>query len=341
MYKMFILLSIIMSIFSAPNHRLNFETRTLKRYKMDLSLPIKERYREVLTDFKTQVQTISSITSKLPLHYIMTKLGKYLLKNQSPDWVEYIEAVSEYCDIPISTAVMMSITYDLGCTSTIVQDKNKKVFMGRNLDFLTYFIFVYGMYEVEYYKKDTLVYIGVELAGFRGAINAIKPGKFAVALNLRSKHYKIQNIKRVYQGYRTPNYNMMKVVEEANSYDEAFNMLSSTPLTAAVYYSLAGIENNQGVIITRSNKGVDRLDKLNVEEGKWYLVITNTDLDQVEDMRRKPTEERIKTIGWDMIDFNNLFEIMSDYPTNNLSTIYTTIQSAQGEGYFNTTLRLP
>jgi hypothetical protein len=322
-------------VLPAPLERLNYMTGQLPLYKLDIDLPIRERYKQVLYDFKDKIKTIAKVTSYIPTYAVMSKMGIYTVHYQEEDWIEYVTMVAEYSGISISESIMLSTTYELGCTSVLIRDKDNNILLARNLDFMTYFVFAHGMYEVEYYRKDQLVYKGVELAGFRGAINAVKPGKFAVSLNQRKYHNLAVNMFRIYKGYRSPNYNLLKVMEDADTYEEAVRIMSETPLTAAVYYIIAS--PSEGVIITRDNESVSDVAKL--EGDQWFLVVTNTDLDKPEDERRKPTEDRIRNLGRENVNYDSLFQIMGQFPTNNLATIYTTIQSPMG--YFNTTLWLP
>ena len=61
-----------------------------------------------------------------------------------------------------------------------------------------------------------------------------------------------------------------------------------------------------------------------------------------DDFRRVPTEENIKRIGREKINYENLFSgVLYLYPTNNLITVYSTVQSANYQGYFDTSLWLP
>jgi hypothetical protein len=334
---MLTLLLIIVITFtsSAPLERLNYMTGQLVTYKLDLDLPVRDRYKQVMIDFKDKIKTIAKVTSYIPAYAVMSKIGIYTVKYQEDDWIEYVLMISEYADISISESVMLSTTYELGCTSVLVRDLEGNIILGRNLDFMTYFVFSHGMYEAEYYRKGELVYKGIELAGFKGAINAVKPGKFTASLNQRKYHYLAVNMFRISKGFRSPNYNLMKVMEDAETYEDAIRIMSETPLTAAVYYTIAGL--NQGAIITRDNTSVYSITQL--EGGKWFLVITNSDLDKPEDDRRKPTEDKFYSLGRENVNYNSVFKIMSEYPTNNLVTMYTSIQTPAG--YFNTTTWLP
>jgi acid ceramidase len=352
--KIFITIALLIFIISLTNTscnvlpRLSYNTTTLPTYQINLDLPIKQRYKNLLTEYKYKVQAYSKVTSYFsPLAWVVGKVGKYFFdKNRlDPDWYEYIEAVSEYCEIPISEAIMLSVTYEMACTSIVLQDKNNNILIGRNLDFETYFVIAHLMFQAEYYKNNEHIFTGVELLGFRGIINAMKPGKFSVSMNLRTGTSRFENLYRIYKGYPTPNHFLMKVVEQANSYEVAKLLLSTFSLSSPVYYIISGVQSNEGAIITRSSQGLYSISNLNVEKERWFLVICNTDLDHEEsqdDFRRIPTEENLERIGRERITYENIFSgVLSLYPTNNLITVYSTVQSAKDEGYFNTTLWLP
>jgi hypothetical protein len=307
-------------------HSLNLDKSSTKpqTFKLDLNIPVKERYREILTHFKDIILKGSKLFEKIPAYSEMAKKASKITK-QDQDWLDYAQLVSEITGLTLGESMMLSSTYELGCTSALIRDSNGQIIFGRNLDFKNYEIITHAVYEADYYRNGVLVYRGVEVAGYFGAINSVKPGKFAVALNLRSSDSK-SNIKRIFDGYRTPSYHLMKIMETAESYEEAVRLMSRVPITASTYYIISSL--NKGAVITRSSSEVIRVDKL--EDGKWFLVVTNTDLDKPENYRRKVAEDRIKNLGQHNVNYDTVLNIMKQYPINNQLTIYTTVQSASG-----------
>lgn len=328
--------------------RLSYANKELSKFKINLDLSVRERYTEILKFYKDKIQVYAYVTSSLyPINYLVSKIPENLIntKYQDPEWIDYVKLVSEIAEISLSDAFMLSVTYDMGCTSTVIQNAKNNIFMGRNLDFTTYFVISHLMFEVEYYRNGVLHYTGIELAGFRGAINAVKKGKFSASINLRrdSSQYRINNLYRIYSGLMSPNFNLMKVMDKAESFEEAVEMLSHNKLSSSVFYVVSGVKKNEGAVISRNHDSIHRIDRLDVDNGIWFLVICNTDYEKEEsitDTRRAPAEKNIEKIGRDNINYENLFNnVMSIYPSNNLITSYTTIQNAKG--YFNTTLWLP
>lgn len=329
--------------------RLNNQTTTLPVYKINLNLPVAERYADILKKYKNHIKALSFYSSLSPIGHLMSKISSMLLESlgkQDPEWIDYIKAVSNYAEISFSEAIMISMTYDMACTTAIAQNtKTKQIFLGRNLDFGTYFINSHMNFEAHYYKDGKYLFKAIELAGFRGIINGIKENKYSVSLNLRKKNINYINIYRILRGYPTPNFYLYKVMLQAESFDEASKLYSENTISAPVYYSISGIKKNEGIIISRDYNMVDAIEKLDIDNGKWFIVVCNKDLnekDSEQDFRRVKAHDRISKIGGELINFSNLFEnVMSIYPTNNILTIYTTMQTAQNNGYFNTTVWLP
>jgi hypothetical protein len=327
-----IIFSILLSLIICGLIKSDLTPAKLKIYKLDLDLPVSDRYTQVLSDFKDEIIDVARSYEKLPAYADLVKIADQVT-DQDKDWLNYTRAVAKITGLTIGEAVMLSSTYELGCTSALIRDDNNQIIFGRNLDFKTREAMTHAVYQAEYYRRGKLVYKGGELAGFYGAINAVKPGEFAVSLNLRYSDKKT-NIQRIFDGYRTPDYHLMKVIESAETFEDAVRMLSEYSLTASVYYIISSLD--EGVIITRDNNKVVRVDKL--EGDKWFIVLTNTDLDKPENYRRKPTEDRIRELGRSNATYESIFDIMKQPPTNNKMTVYTTIQTASG--HFDTTVWL-
>lgn len=339
--------------------RLNNLTRDIQKFKIDLNLPVEERYKSILIKYKNHIKAGISYTIATNLNAkILSKIAEFIIKNPSKydrEWFEYIKAVSKYTESSLSQAIVYSITYDMACTSIITQDPYGNIMLSRNLDFGTYFVISHSIFQADYYKNGEFIFSAIELAGFRGVINGLKGNKFAMSLNLRKKNSAIFNIFRIFLSgyfsqnfnYYTPNYFMYKVLLEAENYSDAYNMLKKGKLTAPVYYLLTGIKENEGVLLLRDYDSLDSEEKLDKEKGIWYILVTNNDKGNTKEnpeseFRRKSAEEKLKEIGYENINKENIYEkILSKYPNNNLVTAYTSIHTAQNNGFFNTTVWMP
>jgi len=136
-------------------------------------------------------------------------------------------------------------------------------------------------------------------------------------------------------------WSIRQALEKAETYDEAFHMLSTAPIISPVYYIISGTEPGQGAVLTMDREGIYDVAKLDADNGIWYLVQTNYDRDlpdPKDDLRRVPAEKRMDSIGRANIDEGRLFmDVLALYPNNNEETIETVVYSA-AKNSFNITL---
>ena len=70
----------------------------------------------------------------------------------------------------------------------------------------------------------------------------------------------------------------IQTLNDAQSYDEAVEMLSKRYIAAPTYYIVAGSRPNEGAVITRDRNILSDLWQLNVsssDPNSWYLLETN------------------------------------------------------------------
>ena len=61
-------------------------------------------------------------------------------------------------------------------------------------------------------------------------------------------------------------------MENAETYEEAVQMLSEAKHIQPAYFIVSGVEGDQGTIISKDRYSVADTRSLNSEEGVWYLV---------------------------------------------------------------------
>lgn len=76
----------------------------------------------------------------------------------------------------------------------------------------------------------------------------------------------------VLSGYYKISWLIRETLEKCDSYDCAHDMLSTTEINALGYIILAGTKSNEGAVLSRNRLSVAHEDKLNVENGTYYLV---------------------------------------------------------------------
>ena len=70
----------------------------------------------------------------------------------------------------------------------------------------------------------------------------------------------------------------VQVLTDAESYDEAVQMLSKRYIAAPAYFIVAGSKPNEGAVITRDRNVLSDLWQLNVsssDPNSWYILETN------------------------------------------------------------------
>jgi hypothetical protein len=122
---------------------------------------------------------------------------------------------------------------------------------------------------------------------------------------------------------------------ETESYKDAVELLSKTPIAAPCYFIVSGVQKNEGVILSRSYDTLVEKDELDVDNGKWFLVQTNSDRHE-RCTRREAAETRLKEMKKTnlQVNYDNLMDgVMKLSPNKNAGTIYSTIQGVAGTGY--------
>ena len=325
-------------------------TGSIPTYEINLDLPVRERYEKI---FLSSIDKIKKFVFEIKYSskYIafISQIGHVLIEESKqfldPEWYEYIYTLSSVTNITLGEALMLSLGYDISCTSIIVQTKNNEIIHGRNLDFDNHETISDIAFIANYTKNGTFLDQDVELIGFRGGLNGIKPNKFSLSINLRYDNRRFQNSYHLLRslaypisGFHTPNYALMKVMTEANSFEEAEKMLSEIPLTSNAYFTLAGTKSNEGAIIARKQSFLVNITRLNVENGKWYVGVCNKDVhnENITDYRLENAFSNIDKVTRDNINEDTLFkEVMWKYPNFNDITCYTAIMKGDS---FNITV---
>lgn len=63
-----------------------------------------------------------------------------------------------------------------------------------------------------------------------------------------------------------------------NSFIGALQKLKDTKTTAPVFYTLSGVDPNEGVVIEKKREGIHALFELTND--KWFVSVANTDKDK-------------------------------------------------------------
>ena len=154
----------------------------------------------------------------------------------------------------------MNLSYEWGCTTSATEDLGGGIRMRRTLDWP-----FHGLGRelvVTAHSAAAGVYYNVTWSGYLGVVTALCPNRFAVAINQapilrRGSTYPwvfdwLANRVRTYHGDRMPpTFLLRQVCEKARDFEEAVVELRNTPLALPVFFTLAGTERGQAVVIER------------------------------------------------------------------------------------------
>jgi N-acylethanolamine-hydrolysing acid amidase len=223
------------------------------------------------------------------------------------------------------------------CTGFLVRNKEGVVMHGRNLDFEMWELISKMLVTIDYYRDGQLLYSSDSVAATVFALTGIKPGHFSINVDTRYTRHFQDNLISVIKDNAIPTcWLLRKVFEEETSYAAASQRLRSETISAPVYFIIAGLGPNEGMVIERDTNATHAFYQLSDET--WFLVQTNYDRDQPEpvyDQRRIPMEHRVQKRGQNFTH-ETVLEEMFTWPNFNIATIMTAVM-VPGQKYKNVT----
>jgi len=93
-----------------------------------------------------------------------------------------------------------------------------------------------------------------------------------------------------------------EVLEKCDDYSCALKNLAYTPISNLVYITVAGINENEGAVITRNKAGPAYFDILDADDGKWYIVAANNDIWRDNNVNYELTSERRIRVSKEILD---------------------------------------
>lgn len=190
---------------------------------------------------------------------------------------------------------------------------------------------------VDYYKDGKFVYTSYSIAASVFALTGVKKGAFSINVDTRyHKNFEDTLISVIKKNYIPTCWLLRKVLEEETSYAAANKRLRTENISATVYYVIAGVNPNEGMVIERDEVGTHAFYELT--DDRWFLVQTNYDRDQPEpiyDQRRIPMEKRVQERGQDFT-VDTVMHEMFTWPNFNIGTIMTAVM-VPSQSYQNVT----
>ena len=213
----------------------------------------------------------------------------------------------------------------------------------RTLDFSAPEFLKKTSYVGEFYKGGKKIYSCVLFGGALIFATGFKEDKFAISLNqrtpsgMRDPFSFMANMGYISNGTPQITSVMRDALENCDDYQCAFNKLRKAKISGSAYYIIAGINKNEGAVISRSPEGT--LNVADLSDTKWYLVETNEDHYQGEcDTRCRTANENFEKLTQPRLTKETgLSEVLLQAPNLNALSIYHSVMVPK-TGYFKSFL---
>jgi hypothetical protein len=212
------------------------------------------RGRLLINASKESFGWLSRIASHLFLP-LGDSLAKWWLKKTDNPYKAEINGMAK--ELAIKGVHALNLSYEWGCTSGAYQKENEVVLV-RVLDWP--FPSLGECTVVAHMNGTAGDFYNVTWPGFAGVMNGLAPNRFAASINQApmERHAGgiisdwVHNRVEFHKSEALPPAHLLRqVFETAASYDEAKELLSKTPVSVPVIYTLAGTKAGEGCVIER------------------------------------------------------------------------------------------
>jgi len=321
----------------------------MPRYTINLDLPPNQRWTQICSDPNIKQNAMYLYNTVVALSgAFLGDIGQELNDKYFPtEYAQEIIGCAQQIGIPYGFLAMFNLGYEISdaCTAIIAQTTDGKILHGRNMDFW----FGMGLTEtlkeiavlIDYQKGGKTVFSSAGFAGYVGVLSGFKPGAFSVTVNTRFYPGGIvQLFYEVIAAIEEKNASLVSfllrdVMQNENDYASALENLSDVELIADVYYTMAGVSEGQGAVISRNRTAPDDVWILSAPS-RWYEVETNYDHWNPPpwfDDRLDPANDAMNALGQANLSLTNIMQVLTVKPVFNLQTAYT-ILSCPATGEF-------
>lgn len=167
-----------------------------------------------------------------------------------------VQAIAELTGLPFDKLFFLNFMYEFStfkaCTGTIVRTSEGKILHGRNLDFEMWELFSKLVANVEYYNGDKKLYSVDTVVGSVFALTGIRHGAFSLNVDTRKAKDFSQDLISILKNNAIPTvWLVRKTLEEQTTYAAAMKRLKTEVIGGPVYFILAGLSGNEGIVIER------------------------------------------------------------------------------------------
>ena len=233
------------------------------------------------------------------------------------------------------------------CTSIVAEAENGTLYHGRNLDYSFTEILRNMTVIVDFQSGGKTLYTGTTFVGYVGLLTGQRPHAYTITLNERNQgDWWMNALEALATGTNgVAAFHIRDTLADTSlTFDDAIEKLGYEPLVAPCYLIVGGVKSTEGVVITRNRIAALDMWRLNLSEGRWFLVETNYDhweKPPASDDRRDPAIKAMNETGRSRVNTETLFQVLSTPPVLNDGTTYTVTMSASIPELYNAWIRYP
>eukprot|EP00826_Nyctotherus_ovalis_P062113 TRINITY_DN892_c0_g6_i1.p1 TRINITY_DN892_c0_g6~~TRINITY_DN892_c0_g6_i1.p1 ORF type:complete len:384 (-),score=76.94 TRINITY_DN892_c0_g6_i1:108-1151(-) len=271
-----------------------------KEYVIDLNLPPRERYTQIINDKKEVIKEIYGVIKREIPRNLWKIVASTFATVTIPKFKEYAEeiiGISQILNITATDIYVLNCFYeiDMLCTSIVARDKDNKLILARNFDF-SFTPYLRKMHVTAVYKRN-----GVEIArcgniaAYIGVFTCMRMGAFAVSMNARGMNNVQDFLLKLREGRLLTTWMLREAVLNAGNYKSAVRMVEGKRTVSASYITIVGVKENEGTIITRTRDSPVNIRKLS--KNVWYIAQCNSDVGHVGDKRTEWVNKAMTELG--------------------------------------------
>lgn len=263
----------------------NFTASTVPRYHLNLDLPPKDRWREIIEVYRDAILAADAILDE-QLRAVAPTVGPIarsivetagsaatLLKRVM--YADDLRAIADLLGLPLGRAISLQLIYEASamCTSVVTpidptlpapQQTTAHI---RTMDWEMDFLKPLTV-ELVFTKTGCAPFVCATWVGYVGVLTGMRldqanpSANFSVSVNFRAAGDGTiwTNLKRTVDGAWPIGYLVRETLERASGFDQAVEFLRRSELIAPVYFTVAGPRPSDSVLITRTRKHGTRLD---------------------------------------------------------------------------------
>jgi len=308
-------------------------------YYVNFSLPLDQRWTEIARLYKDQIAVVRYVLfQRIPwevrsMAVQLASLVDYFLA----DYGTEVKSAASGCGLSTGEMLLLNLAYELSdfCTSIVAKNDKGLISHARSQDFDTSLRNV-TIQVIAIRGSGEEIYRSTTFAGFVGIPTGMVKNKFSISLNARATGGNIfENIwTAIVDGGVPATYMARKALEKQLDFDSAVKYLSSQPVISPVYFIMAGVKNNEGVVITRNRLSLADLWFL-APPDVWFVAQTNYDhwLPEPDDdnNRRNTAFALMNKFGKEVMDASVLNQVLLTPPVLNTYTLYTALMTPNSQ----------